>query len=179
MEHRLLGQHLDSNKAPDPFASYINIIGGFDTVELFILRQLRAECVGAHRFLNIILAPKLVGLIDLFGAGLHICLEANIALRMQKFDYIVAASPDSLHVFLCFLADNELELVEHQPLQTLQEPEENSFFLLNQALCKERIIDPVFGSVLGGQNNLTTEEAVAAVMQCGQCIVAKTKEPGV
>ena len=51
-----------------------------------------------HGLLRIVLAPALIRLIQCLGAGFTVGLEADIALRLQKLDHIVAATFDRLHV---------------------------------------------------------------------------------
>ena len=94
--------HLNAHKATHPLAADVDIVGGLHVVKPLILCKLRADAVGRHGFLCVIIAPSCVGFIDRLGAGFTVCPKADIALRLQKLDHIVAAALDRLHVFSGF-----------------------------------------------------------------------------
>ena len=90
--------HLNTHKAPHPLTAGRDIVGGLHVVKPLILCKLRADPVGRHGLLRVVVAPSCVGFINCLGAGLAVCPKAYIALRLQKLDHIVAATFDRLHV---------------------------------------------------------------------------------
>ena len=64
-------------------------------------------------------------------------------------------------------------------MQSFQTPQQDAFQLGAHLLHKEGIIRAVGGLVFGGQDELTTEEAIRMVVQRGQRTVAETEESGV
>ena len=157
----------------------MNIVGGLHIVKPLILCKLGTETVGRHGLLRIVLAPTLIRLIQRLGAGLAVCPKADIALRLQKLNHIVAAALDGVHVGGGSFADGEAEVVLHQPAQPFQTPQQDALHLGTHLLHKERVIRAVSRLVLGGQDELTAEEAVRMVIQRGQRTVAEAEEPGV
>ena len=101
------------------------------------------------------------------------------SLGLHEVDDIVAAALDGVHVGGGSFADREAEIVLHQPVQPFQTPEQDAFQLSAHLLHKERVIRAVSRLVLGGQDELTAEEAVRMVIQRGQRAVAEAEEPGV
>ena len=91
--------YLNAHKATHPLAADVDIVGGLHVVKPLILCKLRADPVGRHGLLRIIVAPSCVGFIDRLGAGLAVCPKADIALGLQKLNHIVAAALDRLHIF--------------------------------------------------------------------------------
>ena len=172
-QKRHLCQDLNANKATDTLAVYMDVVGGFHIVKAFILCKLGAKAISRHRFSHIVLTPQLVGFIDCLGAGLCICLEADISLRLQKLNDIVAAALNGLHVLNGLSADGELIIVCKQPVQPLQAPQKDTLHLGHELFHEERIVGTVSRSVLGGQHDLTTKETVRLVMQCGQRTVTE------
>ena len=151
----------------------MDIVGGLHIVKAFILCKLGTEPVCRHRFSYIVLTPQLVGFIDCLGAGLCICLEADISLRLQKLYDIVAATFDRFHILNGLSADSELIIVCKQSMQPLQAPQEDALHFGHELFHEKRIIGTISGSVLGGQYDLAAKETVRLVMQCGQCTVAE------
>ena len=94
--------HLNAHKATHPLAADVDIVGGFHVVKSLVLRKLGADAVGRHGLLCVIVAPTGIGSIDCLGAGFPVGLEANVAIRLQKLDHIVAAALDRLHIFFGF-----------------------------------------------------------------------------
>ena len=78
--------YLNAHKAPHPLAADVDIVGGLHIVKPLILRKLRADPVGRHGLLCVIVAPSCVGFIDRLGAGFAVCPKADIALGLQKLD---------------------------------------------------------------------------------------------
>ena len=93
--------HLDTHKATHPLAADMNIVGGLHVIKPLILCKLRADPVGGHGLLRVIVTPSRIGFIDRLGAGFAVCPKADIALGLQKLDHIVAAALDRLHVLSC------------------------------------------------------------------------------
>ena len=83
--------HFNAHKTAHPLATDMDIVGGLYIVKALVLRQFRAETICRHGLLRIVLAPALIRLIQCLGAGFTVGLEADIALRLQKLDHIVAA----------------------------------------------------------------------------------------
>ena len=83
--------HFNAHKATHPLAANMNIVGGLHIVKLLILCKLRADTDGRHRLLRVIIAPSRIGFIDRLGAGFTVCPKADITLRLQELDHIVAA----------------------------------------------------------------------------------------
>jgi len=132
--------HLDTHKSPNPLAADVDIVGSLYVVKPFILRQLGAEPVCRHRLLRIVLAPALIRLIQRLGAGLAVCLEADIALGLQELDHIVATALHRLHVLSGLARNAELIVVPDQPMQPLQTPAEDALLLPQQLIHQKRII---------------------------------------
>ena len=114
--------HLNAHKSPHPLTADMDIVGGLYIVKPLILCKLRADPVGRHGLLCVIVAPSCIGFIDRLGAGFAVCPKADIALRLQKLDHIVAAALDRLHIFSGFARNAELIVVPNQPVQPLQTP---------------------------------------------------------
>ena len=81
--------HLNAHKATHPLAADVDIVGGLHVIKPLILCKLRADPVGRHGLLCVIIAPSCIGFIDRLGAGFAVCPKADIALRLQKLDHIV------------------------------------------------------------------------------------------
>ena len=137
--------HLNAHKSPHPLTAGMDIVGGLHVVKAFVLRQFGAEPVCRHGFLRVVLAPALIRLIQCFGAGLTVRLEADVALGLQKLDHIVAAALDRLHIFSGLGADCELIIVPDQPVQPLQTPEKDALLFPQQLIHQKRI-----AAALGG-----------------------------
>ena len=82
--------HLNAHKTPHPLTADVDIVGGLYIVKPLILCKLGAGPVGRHGLLCVIVAPSCIGFIDRLGAGFAVCPKADIALRLQKLDHIVA-----------------------------------------------------------------------------------------
>lgn len=91
--------HLNAHKTTHPLAADVDVVGGLHIVKPIVLRKLRADPVGGHGLLRVIVAPSCVSFINRLGAGFTVGFEADIALRLQKLDHIVAAAFDRLHIF--------------------------------------------------------------------------------
>ena len=76
----------------------MDIVGGFHIVKQLVLCKLRADPVGGHGLLRVIVAPAGIGFIDRLGAGFAVCPKADIALGLQKLDHVIAAALDRLHI---------------------------------------------------------------------------------
>ena len=111
--------HLNAHKPAHPLAADMDIVGGLYIVKPLILCKLRADPVGRHGLLRVVVAPSCVGFINCLGAGLAVCPKAYIALRLQKLDHIVAAALDRLHIFSGFARNAELIVVPNQNLEKL------------------------------------------------------------
>lgn len=85
-----LCQHLDTDKSTHSLSSGVDVVGGFHIVKTLVLCKLGTEPVCRHGFSHIVLAPQLVGFVQ--------SLEADISLRLQKLNDIVAAALDRFHV---------------------------------------------------------------------------------
>ena len=168
--------HFNAHKATHPLAADMDIVGGLHVVKAFVLRQFGAEPVCRHGLLCVVITPTGIGFIDCLGTGFTVGLEADIALRLQKLDHIVAAALDRLHILSGLAGNAELIVVPNQPMQTLQTPEKDTLFLPQQLIHQKRIIRSACGTVLGGQHDLATKEAVGLVVQGGQCTVAKAEK---
>ena len=168
--------HLDAHKATHPLAADMDIVGGLHIVKAFVLRQFGAEPVCRHGLLRIVLAPALIRLIQCLGAGFTVGLEADIALRLQKLDHIVAAALDRLHILSGLAGNAELIVVPNQPMQTIQTPEEDALLLPQQLIHQKRIIHSASGPVFGGQHDLAAKEAVGLVVQGGERTVSEAEK---
>ena len=168
--------HFNAHKSPNPLAANMNIVGGLYIVKPLILCKLRADAVGRHGLLRIIVAPSCVGFIDRLGAGFAVCPKADIALGLQKLDHIVAAALDRLHIFFGLGADCELIVVPNQPVQPLQTPEEDALLFPQQLVHQKRIVCSACGPVFGGQHDLAAKETVGLVVQGGERTVSEAEE---
>ena len=128
---------------------------------------------------GVVLTPLLINVVEFLGTDGVVCLKAEVALGFHEVNDIVAAALDGVHVGGGSFADREAEIVLHQPVQSFQTPEQDALQLGAHLLHKERVIRAVSRLVLGGQDELTAEEAVRMVIQRGQRAVAETEEPGV
>ena len=126
--------------------------------------------------MRIVLAPTLIRLIQRLGAGLAVCPKADIALRLQKLNHIVAAALDCFHILSGLGADCELIVVSNQPVQTLQTPEEDPLLFTQQLVHQKRIVRSACGSVFGGQHDLAAKEAVGLVVQGGERTVSEAEK---
>ena len=172
-------QHLHANKATHPLAANANIVGGFHVVKTLILRQLGAETICRHWLLRVVLAPALIRLVQCLGAGLAVCLEADVALGLQKLDHIVAAALDRLHILSGLAGNAELIVVSNQPVQSIQTPEKDPLALPFQLVHQIGIIRSACGPVFGGQHDLAAKEAVRLVVQGGQRTIAKAEKANI
>ena len=173
-------KRFDADKTPHPAATgQIDVVGGFKVIAAVILAQFCAETDGRHAVTGIVLAPLLVNVVELLGADGVVRLEAEIALGLHEVDDIVAAALDGVHVGSGSFADRETEIVLYQPVQSFQTPEQDAFQLGAHLLHEEGVVRAVSRLVLGGQDELTAEEAVRMVVQRGQRTVAETEESGV
>ena len=168
--------HLNAHKATHPLAADMDIVGGLHIVKAFVLRQFGAEPVCRHGLLRIVLAPALICLIQCFGTGFTVGLEADVALGLQELDHIVAAALDRLHVLSGLAGNAELIVVPNQPVQTLQTPEKNAFLFPQQLIHQKRIIRSACGPVFGSQHDLAAKETIGFVVQGRQRTVAKAEE---
>lgn len=149
-------------------------VGGLHIVKPLILGKLGAEPVCRHELTHIVLAPQLVGFIECLGAGFTVRLEADVALRAQKLNDIVAAALDRFYILPGLSADGEPVIVGQQSVQPFQTPQEDSFHFGHEFLHKERIVGTVRRPVLGGQHNLAAKETVRLVMEGSQRTVSET-----
>ena len=92
---------------------------------------------------------------------------------------MVSLKDHFLHVLFRLGADGELVVLCDQALQALEAPKKNPFLLDNQLLREKGIVYSVLIFALGGQDNLPSEESLAAVVQGFQRTVAKTEEAAV
>ena len=168
--------HLNAHKPPHPLTADMDIVGGLHIVKLLILCKLGANPVGRHGLLCVIVAPSCIDFIDRLGTGFAVCPKADIALRLQKLDHIVAAALDRLHILSGFARNAELIVVPNQPVQTLQTPEKNAFLFPQQLIHQKRIVRSACGPVFGGQHDLAAKEAVGLIVQGGQRTVAEAEE---
>ena len=171
--------HLDAHKTTHPLAADMDIVGGLHVVKLLVLRKLRAESVGRHGLLRIVLAPTLIRLKQRLGAGFTVGLEADIALGLQELDHIVAAALDRLHIFSGLAGNAELIVVPNQSMQTLQTPEKDTLFLPQQLVHQKRIIRSACWPVFGGQHDLAAKETVGLIVQGRQRAVAKAEKSNI
>ena len=171
--------HFNAHKTAHPLATDMDIVGGLYIVKALVLRQFRAETICRHGLLRIVLAPALIRLIQCLGAGFTVGLEADIALRLQKLDHIVAAALDRLHILSGLAGNAELIVVPNQPMQALQTPEEDALLLPQQLIHQKRIIHSASGPVFGGQHDLAAKEAVGLVVQGGERTVAKAEKSNI
>ena len=168
--------HLNAHKPAHPLAADMDIVGGLYIVKPLVLCKLRADPVGRHGLLRIVIAPSRVGFIDRLGAGFAVCPKADIALRLQKLDHIVAAALDRLHILSCLAGNAELIVVPDQPAQPLQTPEEDALLFPQQLIHQKRIVCSACGPVFGGQHDLAAKETVGLVVQGGERTVAEAKK---
>ena len=160
--HRI--NHLDTHKATHPLAADVDIVGGLYVVKPLILCKLGADAVGRHGLLCVIVAPSCVGFINRLGAGFAVGLEADIALRLQKLNHIVAAALDRLHVLSCLAGNAELIIVPDQPVQPLQTSEKDTLLFPQQLVHQKRIVCSACGPVFGGQHDLAAKETVGLIV---------------
>lgn len=79
MEGQLLGG-LDAQIASgSPSVADIDVVGGPDVVGLLVLRQMLAEAPLGQGNVGVVLAPELVGGIELLGAGLRLCIAVEVS----------------------------------------------------------------------------------------------------
>ena len=166
-QKRCLCQHLDTDKSTHSLSSGVDVVGGFHIVKTLVLCKLGTEPVCRHGFSHIVLAPQLVGFVQSLGACFAVSLEADISLRLQKLNDIVAAALDRFHVLNGLSADGELLIVCKQSVQSLQTPQKDTLHLGHELFHEKRIVGTVSRSVLGGKHNLTAKETVRLVMQGG------------
>ena len=171
--------HFNAHKTAHPLATDMDIVGGLYIVKALVLRQFRAETICRHGLLRIVLAPALIRLIQCLGAGFTVGLEADIALRLQKLDHIVAAALDRLHVFSGFARNAELIVVPNEPMQPLQTPEKDALPFPQQLVHQKRIVCSACGPVFGGQHDLAAKETVGLIVQGGQRTVSEAEEPDI
>ena len=122
--------YLDAHKATHPLAADMDIVGGLHIVKTLILRKLRADTVSRHGLLCVVITPTGIGFIDCLGTGVTVCPKADVALRLQELDHIVAAALDRLNIFSGLAGNAELIVVPNQPMQTIQTPEEDALLSL-------------------------------------------------
>ena len=154
----------------------MDIVGGLYIVKPLILCKLGADPVGRHGLLCVIVAPSCIGFIDRLGTGFAVCPKADIALRLQKLNHIVAAALDRLHIFFGLGADCELIVVPDQPVQPLQTPEEDALLFPQQLVHQKRIVRSACGPVFGGQHDLTAKETVGLIVQGGERTVSEAEK---
>ena len=168
--------YLNAHKATHPLTADMDIVGGLHIVKPLVLCKLRADPVGRHGLLRVIVAPSCIGFIDRLGAGFAVCPKTDIALGLQKLDHIVAAALDRLHILSGLAGNAELIVVPDQPVQSLQTPEEDALLFLQQLIHQKRIVRSACGPVFGGQHDLAAKETVGLVVQGGQRTVAEAEK---
>ena len=171
--------YLNAHKATHPLAADMDVIGGLHVIKPLVLCKLGADAVGRHGLLRVIVAPSCVGFIDRFRAGFAVGLETDVALRLQELNHIVAAALDRLHILSGFARNAELIVVPDQPVQSLQTPEEDPLFFVQQLIHQKRIVRSACGPVFGGQHDLAAKKAVGLVVQGGQRTVAEAEEANI
>ena len=111
-----MNERLDADKPAHPAAAWqINVVGSFQIVAEALLVQLGAEPVWRYRSAGIVVAPDLVDFIEASGADLGIGLKAEVALRFQKIQDIVAAAFDGVQIAGSTGADRELIVISQEP----------------------------------------------------------------
>ena len=105
--------HLNAHKAPHPLTADMDIVGGLYIVKPLILCKLRADAVGRHGLLCVIVAPSRIGFIDHLGAGFagnHVTDSLNIVVD-QALDLrgvpLITESGSSILVGYLGRHDNE------------------------------------------------------------------------
>ena len=171
--------HLNAHKTPHPLTADVDIVGGLYIVKPLILCKLGADAVGRHGLLCVIVAPSCIDFIDRLGTGFAVCPKADIALRLQKLDHIVAAALDRLHILSCLAGNAELIVVPDQPAQPLQTPEEDALLFPQQLVHQKRIVCSACEPVFGGQHDLAAKETVGLVVQGGERTVSEAEEPDI
>lgn len=111
MEGQLLGG-LDAQIAsgPPPIAD-IDVVGGPDVIGLLILCQMLAEAPLGQGNVGVVLAPELVGGVELLGAGLRLREEVEIAPGGHEVHHVVALGDGGLHVGPGLVADGKAVVV--------------------------------------------------------------------
>ena len=113
----------DAHESAHPAATgQINIVGGFEVQTDSVLADLRTKPCRRYRVTGIVLTPQFVDLIEVSGTDGEICFIAEIALRIQKVEDIVAAPLDGFQIGGSSGADRKLIAVPQQPLQAIQTP---------------------------------------------------------
>ena len=147
--------------------------GVLDAVLFLIGHQLLDQCFAFQRRIRILFAPGVVHIAQLFGADGAVRPAGDIALRLQEQLHVVGVLLHGFPVYARLVTFRKAEVVLHQPLQTLEGPEEDTLQFFAELVGKLGIIRPVRRLSLGGQDQLSAEEAVAPVEQRHQIAVGK------
>ena len=147
--------------------------GVLDAVLFLIGYQLLDQRFAFQGWVRILFTPGVVHVAQLFGADGVFRPAGDIALRLQEQLHVVGVFLHGFPVHTRLIAFRKAEVVLHQPLQTLEGPEEDALQFFAELVGKLGIIRPVRRLSLSGQDQLSAEEAVAPVEQRHQIAVGK------
>ena len=126
-----------------------------------------------QRMGGVVLAPLLIGSIQIPGTDGGIRFEAEVTFGVHKLQNVITFVHCVLHIALRPLADGEVKIVFHKPAQAFYGPKKNTLFFPAQFFSDERVISAIGVSLLCFQDQLSAEESVTPVMECLQSAVAK------
>ena len=168
-------EQFDSPESPNPLAAAdVDIVGRFQIVEIGMLLQVGTEGLLGESIQCIVGTPLLVHHVEIFGTGFAVGLEPEVALRLHELHDVVSISHGSVDITLCPFTDGKVVVVLNQPVQPFQCPQEDALLFLTEFFCQERIVYSVGITVFGFQDNLSSEESVAAIMECLQGSVSES-----
>ena len=141
-----------------------------------VFGQVQAETALGQRRIGVVLAPELVRLVELRGAGLSLAEEVEIPLRVQKLHHVIPVGHGGLHIRFCLFAQCELVILPDQALQAAEAPEEDALRICGELLREIRIVLAVRVFFLRREDDLPAKEALAAIIEGFQRSVAEAEE---
>ena len=123
---RKVGLHkgFDAHKAPDTPPGRVNdIVGVFQIVPALVGNQGIAEPSGLNSVQAVLLTPHLVDLVQLFGAGTGIRLQADVPLGFEEIEHIVVVPLHQFPVALGMVAPFPVALGMVAPFPAGNQPD--------------------------------------------------------
>lgn len=171
---RELQHRLNPGKAPHAATDEVRqVVGVLDVVLLLIGDQEFRKAPIPERREAVFPALDGVDFIKLLRANLPFGRELDIIPGFHKEQHVIGVLLNRFPVGTSADAFGEAEMIRHQTLQTLKDPEEDAFQLAAHFLRDVGVIHPVWRALPGGQNQLAAIEAVAAVVEGLEIAIAE------
>ena len=154
----------------------VDVVRWLQVVGVAVVLQVGAEAVPGKGLQGIVLTPQPVHRVQILGGYFIIRLQPDIPLRSHELHNVVSITYSQFHILFCPGADCEFVVPRDQPPQPLQTPEEYTLLLSDQLFRQVWVIYPILFLTPCGQDDLTAEKPVTAVVKGFQGSVAEAKE---